>query len=58
MTTQEFKDGAVLRDGTDTTGTEYEAIVTDANLGTIPSETASAYFSETALDPYEIANAI
>ena len=57
MATQDFKDGAILRDGTDVAGSKYETIVTEANSGDIPSNTASAYFDEQALDPYEIANA-
>ncbi len=53
----EFIDGEILKDGTDTTGTEYEALVIAAQLWTETPQGAQAYFSETALDPYEVANA-
>lgn len=57
VTAQEFVDGEKLRDGTDVTGTEYETTVTAANVPEEISASKSAYFSEQALDPYEVANA-
>ena len=51
--TAEFLAGDVLRDGTDTVGTKYDAEV-DAKE---TSETSAATFDEQALDPYEVANA-
>ena len=57
MNTQDFIDGNKLRDGTDVTGSKYETVVIDANVGTVPDETESAYFEEQALDPYEVNNA-
>lgn len=50
--TQEFLDGEVLRDGTITIGTKYNAEVVAGET----KETSSATFDETALDPYEVAN--
>ena len=52
---QTFIDGETLADGTDVAGSEYNTIVTAAIAGTVPAQTASAYFSELALDPYEVA---
>lgn len=42
------------RKGNDTSGTTFDAIVDAARAGTAPSHTSAAYFSETALDPYEV----
>lgn len=52
--TGDFLNGSELRDGRDVTGSVYEGLVRD---GEAP-ETASAYFDEQALDPYEVANTI
>ena len=59
MSTQDFKDGKILRDGTDVQGTKYEDTVVDANSDPVvqAEETQAAYFEEQALDPYEIQNA-
>ncbi len=51
-----FDAGNENRDGSDTTGTVYDATVDLANAGTIPSDSAAGYFDESALDPYEVAN--
>ncbi len=51
--TTDFLTGEVLRDGTDTDGTKYDAEVDAGST----SETSAASFDETALDPYEVANA-
>lgn len=40
--------------GESTAGTKYDNIVDSSRVGTIPPETSSAYFSEGALDPYEV----
>lgn len=49
-----FDLGDENRRGDSTSGTAYDALVDAANAGTPPAGNSSAYFSELALDPYEV----
>lgn len=49
-----FDLGIEDRDTSDTSGTAYDALVDEAILGNSPAANSSAYFSELALDPYEV----
>ena len=49
-----FDMGNEDRRGDDIVGTNYDSIVDNAIAGVIPNDCASAYFSELALDPYEV----
>ena len=40
----------------DVTGSKYEQTITDAKGGVKPEAAQSAYFSDSALDPYEVAH--
>ena len=57
VTKTEFQTGAKDRYGNDTTGTAYEKEIESVTGGALPDETKSAYFTNTALDPYEFYNA-
>lgn len=49
-----FDLGDENKKGGDTSGTKYDNLVDAAIAGTPPAEASSAYFSDTALDPYEV----
>ena len=51
-----FDLGDASRSGAETSGTRYDTIVDDARSGINAGNESSAYFSELALDPYEVAN--
>ena len=55
MVVQEFIDGEITREGLDVLGSKYNEVVTYAIAENETSAVHSAYFSETALDPYEVA---
>lgn len=57
VTKIEFVDGEKLRDGTATIGTAYDLAVAVAQGGDELPDSQSSYFSEQALDPYEVNNA-